>query len=186
MTAGATGRGVTLGRATSRCRTRRPAMAACAGPAGGLRFGAPTAGLRARGPGWPCDRAGGAAPGGAMAAGETLVLDHVDLLDGTGGPLQRNVRLVVADGRVSAVAPATDHPAGPADGTATSAAYWDLPGCTALPGLINCHAHLLLEGGALASTAAPAPLTYQVLQAAARAEAMLAAGLTTCRDVSGI
>src|SRR4051794_22623726 len=181
MTAGATGRGVTLGRATSRCRTRRPAMAACAGPAGGLRFGAPTAGLRARGPDRPCDRTGGGAPGGTMAAGETLVLDHVDLLDGTGGPLQRNVRLVVADGRVAAVAPAPDHPAGPAggaaaDGAATGAAYWDLPGCTALPGLINCHAHLLLEGGALASTAAPAPLTYQVLQAAARAEAMLAAG----------
>jgi imidazolonepropionase-like amidohydrolase len=125
-----------------------------------------------------------------MAAGETLVLDHVDLLDGTGGPLQRNVRLVVAAGRVAAVAPATDRAAeprsAPADGAATGGAYWDLPGCTALPGLINCHAHLLLEGGALASTAAPAPLTYQVLQAAARAEAMLAAGITTCRDVSGI
>src|SRR5436190_519428 len=116
---------------SSMSRTRQPAVAACAGPAGGLRFGAPTAGSRARGPGWPCGRTGGEAPGGAMAAGETLVLDHVDLLDGTGGPLQRNVRLVVADGRVAAVAPETDQAAGPtggavADGAATRAAYWAL------------------------------------------------------------
>jgi imidazolonepropionase-like amidohydrolase len=133
-----------------------------------------------------------------VAADQTLILDHVDLLDGTGGPLQRDVRLVVADGRIAAVAPAANRPTGPgggaatdggggtADGAPVGAAYWDLSGCTALPGLINCHAHLLLEGGALAATAAPTPLTYQVLQAAARAEAMLAAGITTCRDVSGI
>lgn len=55
----------------------------------------------------------------------------------------------------------------------------DMPGCTLLPGFIDCHVHLLDEN------ADTAPAAYQTLTALPALRALLNAGFTTVRDLGG-
>jgi len=92
-----------------------------------------------------------------------------------------NAAVVVEGERLGAV--------GRADATAVpeGAEVLDVSGKTIVPGLINCHTHLCLDGS-------PDPiaawegrsLTVNVLIAAQHADAALRAGITTVRDLGGL
>jgi imidazolonepropionase-like amidohydrolase len=102
------------------------------------------------------------------------------LIDGTGGALREDVVVVIEGDRIGSV--------GLADATTvpTGAEVIDVAGKTVMPGLINCHAHLCLDGS-------PDPVaalkqrsfTESVLIAAKHAAATLRAGVTTVRDLGG-
>ncbi|HET8569016.1 MAG TPA: amidohydrolase family protein [Candidatus Limnocylindria bacterium] len=59
----------------------------------------------------------------------------------------------------------------------------DAPGRFALPGLINCHAHLTLDGSADFSAATRRPVAAQTLTAFRSARAALRSGVTLVRDL---
>lgn len=61
------------------------------------------------------------------------------LIDGTGGPIRRNVLLCIRDGHIEAASPAGEAPASEAD-------VLDCSDCTILPGLVDAHVHLALPG----------------------------------------
>lgn len=63
------------------------------------------------------------------------------LIDGTGGPLQRNVLLTIKGGFVVAIE-------GLSYGKDYSTAVFDFSHCTLLPGLVDCHVHLFMSGTA--------------------------------------
>ncbi|WP_246033365.1 metal-dependent hydrolase family protein [Streptomyces hundungensis] len=77
--------------------------------------------------------------------------------------------VLVRDGRIAAVA--HDLPTGP------DTDVIEMPGCTLLPGLIDCHVHLLDE------SAETAPSAYQTLTAVPVLRALLHSGFTTVRDL---
>lgn len=64
-----------------------------------------------------------------------VVLNHVRLIDGMGGPQADDRSVEIQDGRIRAVGPATD--SGPADATVL-----DLRGHTVIPGLVGMHDHM--------------------------------------------
>jgi imidazolonepropionase-like amidohydrolase len=103
-----------------------------------------------------------------VRAGRIVVGDGTVLRDGW---------VTVADGRVRAVA--SEEPA------AAAGRRIDAPDATLLPGLIDCHVHLCLDGGLDLSAAVAEPYATTVLRAAARARATLAAGFTTIRTLGG-
>jgi imidazolonepropionase-like amidohydrolase len=71
-----------------------------------------------------------------QAPGRILVLDHVRLIDGVGGPPIADARIVIEGDRITAVGPMAQVPAPP------GAEYVDLTGRTVLPGLIDAHFHI--------------------------------------------
>jgi imidazolonepropionase-like amidohydrolase len=107
----------------------------------------------------------------------TMILRGARLIDGTGaGPISG--RAVVLEGdRIAAVVD---------DGPARDGASLDLGGLTLLPGLVNCHGHLCLSGGADPARAlAGESLATTVIQEILRARATVEAGVTTLRDLGG-
>ena len=100
------------------------------------------------------------------------------LLDVVSGEQLGDRAVVVEGGRVAAVVSVADAPAeGPA--------LVDLPGCTLLPGLTDCHAHLVGEpdsghGYAELLTRSPA---QEALSGVRNARDTVLAGFTTVRDV---
>lgn len=116
--------------------------------------------------------------GGGETAAEpaddgAIVLSADRVLDGRGGVLE-NHGVVVRDGRIVAVAPAADLPAGERH---------DFPGGTILPGLIDTHVHLSWhfgEDGKLARGAAPETAAMHAVENGIR---MLEAGFTTVQSL---
>lgn len=100
---------------------------------------------------------------GTLAA-QSLVIRQATVVDGTGAPA-RVADVLVQDGRIAAVAPKVDAPAG--------AAEIDGRGKTLLPGLFDLHTHLLAS--AVAGAPADWPRTLR---------AYLLAGVTTVADLS--
>ena len=102
------------------------------------------------------------------------------LIDGTGmAPIEDAVVVIEGD-RIRSVgqADATTVPAG--------SEVIDVTGKTVMPGLINCHAHLCLDGSPDPVTALQQrSVTENALLAAKHAEAALRAGVTTVRDLGG-
>jgi imidazolonepropionase-like amidohydrolase len=70
------------------------------------------------------------------ASAQVLVLNDVNLIDGTGAPARAHMRIVIRDGRIAAVEEASngEPPAG--------AEVRDLKGITVIPGLMDAHVHL--------------------------------------------
>ena len=72
-----------------------------------------------------------------------VALEHVDVIDGRGTPIQRNQTMVIERGRIAAI--------GPADIVTVPAGAMRLPlsGHTVLPGLVGMHNHLFyaVDGG---------------------------------------
>jgi imidazolonepropionase-like amidohydrolase len=90
-------------------------------------------------------------------------------------PVERPV-LLVADGRVAAVRPGGEVPAG--------AGVVDLPDATLLPGLIDAHTHLAFDASADPVGSLAAASDAEVLDRMRRAACTaLAAGITTVRDL---
>ena len=99
------------------------------------------------------------------------------LLDGTGGPAVEDAALLVLDGRIAAVG-SHDAVAQPED-----ARTLDLPGTTALPGLMDAHVHLTLpptiDPLGTMQTESDEDL---VVRGSAASERMVRAGITTAYD----
>jgi imidazolonepropionase-like amidohydrolase len=93
------------------------------------------------------------------------------LWDGRSDSPADGVSVLVRDGRVAEMT--TAPPASPDADTV------DLPGCTLMPGFIDCHVHTLDERLDTASAA------YQTLQALPALRTLLACGFTTVRDLGG-
>ncbi|WP_052489314.1 amidohydrolase family protein [Streptomyces sp. 150FB] len=93
------------------------------------------------------------------------------LWDGHADSPADGVSVLVRDGRVAEMT--TAPPASPDADTV------ELPGCTLMPGFIDCHVHTLDERLDTASAA------YQTLQALPALRTLLACGFTTVRDLGG-
>lgn len=104
--------------------------------------------------------------------GPALVLEHVRIIDGTGTAAQEDMRIDIAEGRISSIQASGDAKPIPA-----KAKVLDLTGKTVVPGLVGMHEHLFYplpqrpEGGAAlyGEAADSAPRLY------------LAGGVTTAR-----
>lgn len=100
-----------------------------------------------------------------------LVLNHVRVIDGTGGPAREDQTVIVRDGKIQAVGGAsnTAPPAG--------AKVIDLSGYTVIPGLVGMHDHLFYPSGGV-------PI-YNTLGFSAP-RLYLAGGVTTLRTAGSI
>jgi imidazolonepropionase-like amidohydrolase len=94
---------------------------------------------------------------------KAVVLEHVRVIDGTGGPAREDQTLYLVDGKIAGQAPA-------------GAQRLDLQGRTVMPGLVGMHDHLFypMGGGIFGEMAYSFPRLY------------LAAGVTTIRTAGSI
>ncbi len=101
-----------------------------------------------------------------------LVLGGGRIFDGTGaGPADGE--LAIEDGRIVEVGSGLD-----------GDERTDLSGATLLPGLFDCHTHLVVSDVDM-WRALQTPFSYHFFQAAKNAEATLRTGITTVRDAGG-
>jgi imidazolonepropionase-like amidohydrolase len=119
-------------------------------------------------------------PGGQEKSGRLKALVGVKLIDGTGRAPIEDAVVVIEGERINKVGRA-------ATTTFSSEAEMiNMTGKTVIPGLINCHAHLCLDGSPDPVTALQQrSFTENVLVAAKHAESTLRAGVTTVRDLGG-
>ena len=109
-----------------------------------------------------------------------VALMHVRLIDGTGAAAQEDRTIVIADGKIVSVGPASDPP--PKDATVL-----DLSGRTVLPGLVGMHDHMYYIGRPnldAAGHSAPPILAPQMTYTAPRL--YLANGVTTLRTTGSV
>lgn len=100
------------------------------------------------------------------------------LIDGTGAVAQRDRDLYVGEGRIVQIVPSGDVP--------TDAEFLDLGDLCVLPGLIDCHVHLVFSAGVRPLADVLAEDDQQLLlRGVAAARQALAAGITTVRDLGG-
>src|SRR5207247_3149192 len=100
------------------------------------------------------------------------------LIDGTAGPVQRDRAVYVEDGKITGIVPASETPA--------DTDMLDLIGSTVLPGLIDCHVHLVFSHTAYPLGDLMLEGDQQLLlRGVAAARQALAAGITTVRDLGG-
>jgi hypothetical protein len=104
----------------------------------------------------------------------TFALTHARVVDGTGGPARSDYTIVVTDGRITAIGPAS------AVRVPAQIETIDLTGRTAIPGLVGMHNHLFyqLEPAGSGPVVIAAPRTFAALY--------LAAGVTTIRTTGTI
>jgi imidazolonepropionase-like amidohydrolase len=94
------------------------------------------------------------------------------VFDGTGSP-PATADVVVEDGRIVAVGPGLD-----------GDQLVDCAGATVLPGLVDCHVHLLFAGVHPLKTL-QTPFSYPYFEAVRNLRATLDCGITTVRDAGG-
>jgi imidazolonepropionase-like amidohydrolase len=94
------------------------------------------------------------------------------VFDGTGSP-PAIADVVVSDGRIVEVGPGLD-----------GDEVVDCAGATVLPGLVDCHVHLLFSGVDPLKVL-QTPFSYPYYQAVGNLRATLACGITTVRDAGG-
>jgi imidazolonepropionase-like amidohydrolase len=110
-----------------------------------------------------------------------MILNNVRLVDGT-GKVWEKAAIRIQDERIAAITEALDV----AKLGQAQEEMLDLSGKTVVPGLINCHTHLCLDGSPDPDRAwQEKSLTENVLVAAQHAKATLRAGVTTVRDLGG-
>jgi imidazolonepropionase-like amidohydrolase len=114
------------------------------------------------------------------APGQQVLYRGAALADGLGPGLRRPVTVAVEDGFITGVA---DGDGEEAAGPGRAAAVVDASGATIVPGFVDCHSHLTLQGGAqwIARGADPTP---ELIDAAERnVAALVSAGVRWVRDV---
>jgi imidazolonepropionase-like amidohydrolase len=125
--------------------------------------------------------AGGAVAGAPGAGGDAVVVKAARLVDGGGGPALRDAAVVVEGGRIRDVGPAAETAAPP------GAEVIDLGDATLLPGLIDAHTHLFLQGDETEAEYVRQILMesipHRTVRAVAAARAALLNGFTTLRDL---
>jgi imidazolonepropionase-like amidohydrolase len=109
----------------------------------------------------------------------TTVILAGRLIDGTDtGGVQRDMAILVDSGNISRVAPA--------DALPPEAEVIDLSGSTVLPGLIDCHVHLIFSASSYALGDVLVDDDQQLLlRGVAAARQALRVGITTVRDLGG-
>lgn len=113
-----------------------------------------------------------------QASGMTALLLRGGRLVDARGARDGRLDLLIRDGRIAAIGPDLDDP---------EAALLDLAGRWIVPGLMNAHAHLCLDGGPDPERALRGEnRTETVVRSVARLDAAVRAGVTTIRDVGGI
>jgi imidazolonepropionase-like amidohydrolase len=104
------------------------------------------------------------------------------LIDGTGAAPRSDQGVLIEDGRITAVGPWADMAARGA-GVATI----DLSGMTVLPGMIDAHTHILLQGDITAEDydeqLLKESIPYRTIRAVAAGHTALLNGFTTFRDL---
>ncbi|MEX5413659.1 metal-dependent hydrolase family protein [Atlantibacter hermannii] len=105
-----------------------------------------------------------------------LLFINATLVDGVSDTALKNHQLLVEDGRISQIS------ASPID--APSATVVDLKGKTLMPGLIDCHVHVIASSANLGHNAM-LPDSLITARAAKIMQGMLNRGFTTVRDVGG-
>lgn len=123
------------------------------------------------------------AAGQQAGAGPVRTLVHAGtLIDGGGGAVRTDQGILIEDGRIAAVGPWADLSARAAGTTAI-----DLSGMTVLPGLIDAHTHLLLQGDITAADyddqLLKESIPYRTIRAVAAGRVALMNGFTTLRDL---
>jgi imidazolonepropionase-like amidohydrolase len=103
------------------------------------------------------------------------ILENANVVDVAAGELLPDRAVVIEEGRIREVGTAT---------SGSNATRIDLRGLTVIPGLIDCHCHVLQSTSNLALLAAESPL-YAAARAFEIMRGMLLRGFTTVRDVGG-
>jgi imidazolonepropionase-like amidohydrolase len=117
-----------------------------------------------------------------LAGAPRVAFLHGRLIDGLGHPPVEDGYVLVDEGRITAVGPMSGY-APPRDDVPETV---DVEGRTILPGLIDCHAHLVYTGFTSLEDVDRCPVETAAINAALNAEAVLRAGYTTIRDVGTI
>lgn len=116
----------------------------------------------------------------------TSILRGVTLIDGTGRPPVENALVAIRDDRILYAGTAEGWQAEAPDPEVIAAdetLVLDLPGRYVLPGLIDLHVHLAMDGAA--DSRLQGDTAWTTLLMLAHARNSLAAGITTVRDVGG-
>ena len=103
------------------------------------------------------------------------------VFDAIHGEVIRNGVVCIENDRITAVGPASTIATGGRDAQVIDAA-----GQFVMPGMIDCHVHLLSSGAADYATRGLKELPYTAIRGAANAKIMLDMGFTTVRDVGAM
>jgi imidazolonepropionase-like amidohydrolase len=106
------------------------------------------------------------------------VLEVDGLFDGT--TTLSNAAIVVEDGAITWVGKRSNAPKTPKGGRSRAV---EAPAPFAIPGMINCHAHLIFDGSADLEAESRQPEATATLKAFANARLSVCAGVTTVRDL---
>ena len=122
------------------------------------------------------------APATRGAPAPDIVIRARSLIDGTSAQARANQEILISGDRIKAVYAAGSRPRPP------GAEVLDLGTVTVLPGLIDCHTHIFLQGEVPAAGGYDVqllkfPASYRVARAVVAARRALEQGFTTIRDV---
>lgn len=104
-----------------------------------------------------------------------IVLEHVNVLDGTGGPERVDQSIVIDHGTITYAGPSSGRP------QVTPASILDLKGYSVIPGLVGMHEHLFTTAATL-----PSSDTLLTQQSTVSRLLYLASGVTTIRTAGRI
>ena len=107
----------------------------------------------------------------------TLAVANATLIDGTGADPMPGASLVTEDGRITAVGTRAEPPR-------DADIVIDAGGRTLMPGLIDCHVHMLFKPASMQERLLTPP-TLRVFEGMENARATLDAGFTSVRDAGG-
>jgi imidazolonepropionase-like amidohydrolase len=116
------------------------------------------------------------------AGGGTVLLEAAHLIDGVGASPRDGLAVLVEAGRIREVGPRAE-----LEAKAGSARKIDLGDATLLPGLIDAHTHVLLQGDVTAADydeqLLKESIPYRAIRATAAVRTALMNGFTTMRDL---